>query len=96
MGWLNADVIQAIGVAVATVIGAITAHQAGQVRKLRTRVTELENQDRTDIERFRTLVRLIRQLLHHRDELTGLLTQHAPAAKPPAPPVIPDWLSGEL
>ncbi|WP_067839645.1 hypothetical protein [Nocardia lijiangensis] len=96
VGWLTAEVVQAFGVALATVIGAFTAHQAGQVRQLRTRVTELESQDRTDIERFRTLVRLIRQLLQHGDELTVLLTQHAPAAKPPAPPVIPDWLQPEL
>ncbi|MEU2032830.1 hypothetical protein [Nocardia amamiensis] len=96
MGWLNADIIQAIGVAIATVIGAVTALQAGQVRKLRTRVTELERQDRLDIDRFRTMVRLIRQLLRHRDDLTGLLAQHAPTAKPPEVPVIPDWLFSEL
>ncbi|GAA5086961.1 hypothetical protein [Nocardia iowensis] len=96
MGWLNAEVVQAFGVALATVIGAFTARQAGQVRKLRDRVTELETQDRTDIERFRTMVRLIRTLLHHRDELNGLLAQRAPDVKPPEAPAIPDWLTAEL
>ncbi|PXX60393.1 hypothetical protein DFR70_110235 [Nocardia tenerifensis] len=93
MGWLNADLVQAFGVALATVIGAFTARQAAQVRKLRYRVTELETQDGTDIERFRTMVRLIRALLHHRAELTGLL---APDVKAPEPPVIPEWLATEL
>lgn len=96
MGWLNADIVQAFGVALATVIGAFTARQAGQVRKLRDRVTELETQDRTDVERFRIMVRLIRALLHDRAELTGLLAQHAPAVKPPEAPGIPDWLAAEL
>lgn len=96
MGWLNPDLIQALGVAVATVIGAVTARQAGEVRKLRTRVAEFERQSRSDGERFRDALRLIRQLLRHSDELTSQLRQHVPGVEPPDTPAIPAWLENEL
>ncbi|MBF6333314.1 hypothetical protein [Nocardia transvalensis] len=82
--------------AIATVIGAVTARQAGEVRKLRARISELERRNRSDTERFREALRLIRQLLRHSDELADQLRQHVPGVKPPAAPEIPDWLDNEL
>ncbi|MBF6063271.1 hypothetical protein IU500_17450 [Nocardia terpenica] len=96
MGWSNLDFVQALGVAIATVVGAVTARQAGEVRKLRARITELERRNRSDSERFRDALRLIRQLLRHSDELTDQLRQHVPGVKTPAAPAIPAWLENEL
>ncbi|WP_054812169.1 hypothetical protein [Nocardia arizonensis] len=96
LGWLNADIVQAFGVALATVIGAITARQAGQVRQLQARVTELEGQDLTDADRYRTLVRLVRQFQRQRDDLAVVVGRTDPTAKVPEAPEIPEWLAGEL
>lgn len=96
MGWPTPDFVQALGVAIATVVGAVTARQAGEVRKLRARITELERRNRSDSERFRDALRLIRQLLRHSDELTAQLRQHVPGVKTPAAPAIPAWLENEL
>ncbi|MET7774101.1 hypothetical protein [Nocardia sp. NPDC005366] len=96
LGWLNADIVQAFGVALATVIGAITARQAGQVRQLQARVTELENQDLTDADRYRTLVRLVRQFQRQRDDLATTVARADPTMKVAEAPAIPDWLAGDL
>ncbi|MGW4364515.1 hypothetical protein ACWEKT_02625 [Nocardia takedensis] len=96
LGWLNADIVQAFGVTLATVIGAVTARQAGQVRQLQNRVTELENQDVTDVERHRTLVRLVRQFQRQRDDLAVAVNRSDPTVKIPEAPPIPEWLAGDL
>ncbi|WP_109523554.1 hypothetical protein [Nocardia aurea] len=96
LGWLNADIVQAFGVALATVIGAITARQAGQVRQLQARVTELEGQDLTDADRYSTLVRLVRQFQRQRDDLAVVVGRKDPTVKVPDAPPIPDWLIGDL
>lgn len=82
--WLNPELVQAFGIAVATVIGAITAWQAREVGKLRTRVESLEAQAADDKKRFRDAIRLIRALQHHIDELRGFLRLHVPGQEPPA------------
>ncbi|MET7772444.1 hypothetical protein [Nocardia sp. NPDC005366] len=96
LGWLNADIVQAFGVALATVIGAVTARQAGQVRQLQARVTELESQDLTDADRYRTLVRLVRQFQRQRDDLALTVGRVDPTVKVPEAPTVPDWLAGDL
>ncbi|MEV6321363.1 hypothetical protein AB0M45_09225 [Nocardia sp. NPDC051787] len=96
MVWLNADLIQAVGVAIATVIGAVTARQASEVRKLRTRVTDLERQTGTDQHRLRDALRLIRSLMRHSDEVTTQLRHNVPGVEPPDFPAIPAWLEDEL
>lgn len=82
-GWLNPELVQAIGIAVATVIGAVTAWQAREVAKLRERVVALEEQAETDQQRFRDAIRLIRALQLHIDELLAFLRLHVPGQEPP-------------
>lgn len=81
--WLNPDLVQAMGVAVATVIGAVTAWQAREVAKLRERVVALEDQAASDQRRFRDAIRLIRALQRHIDELLAFFTLHVPGQQPP-------------
>ncbi|WP_157554226.1 hypothetical protein [Nocardia crassostreae] len=95
--WLNPDLVQAIGVAVATVIGAVTAWQAREVANLRERVAALEDQAASDQRRFRDAIRLIRALQRHIDELLGFLRLHVPAQEPPqATYKIPTTLEEEI
>ncbi|MFD3511026.1 hypothetical protein [Nocardia sp. NPDC058666] len=82
--WLSPEFVQAVGIAVATVIGAITAWQAREVAKLRERVVALENQAVDDQRRFRDAIRLIRELQRHIDELLAFLRQHVPGEEPPS------------
>lgn len=82
--WLNPELVQAFGIAVATMIGAVTAWQAREVGKLRTRVDILETQAVDDKKRFREAIRLIRALQHHIDELRGFLRLHVPGQEPPS------------
>ncbi|MBL1072962.1 hypothetical protein JK358_00975 [Nocardia sp. 2] len=81
--WLNPDLVQAFGIAIATVIGAVTAWQAREVAKLRERVAALEDQAVTDQRRFRDAIRLIRALQRHIDELLSFLRLHVPGQEPP-------------
>lgn len=81
--WLNPDLVQAMGVAVATVIGAVTAWQAREVAKLRDRVVALEDQAASDQRRFRDAIRLIRSLQRHIDELLAFFRLHVPGQEPP-------------
>ncbi|TQM29874.1 hypothetical protein [Nocardia bhagyanarayanae] len=81
--WLSPELVQAFGVAVATVIGAVTAWQAREVAKLRARVETLESQAVDDKKRFRDAIRLIRALQQHIDELRGFLRLHVPGQEPP-------------
>lgn len=77
------DLVQALGVAIATIIGAMTAWQAHEVNKLRARVEVLETQAADDKKRFRDAIRLIRALQHHVDELLTFLRTHVPGQEPP-------------
>lgn len=81
---MSPELVQASGMAVATVIGAITAWQAREVGKLRTRVDVLETRAADDKKRFREAIRLIRALQQHIDELRGFLRLHVPGREPPA------------
>ncbi|MEU8895481.1 hypothetical protein [Nocardia sp. NPDC048505] len=95
--WLNAELVQALGVALATVIGAVTAWQAREVSKLRERVEQLEAQAADDKTRFRDAIRLIRALQLHIDELRSFLRLHVPGQEPPAVRyVVPDSLKEEI
>ncbi|MCP9622536.1 MULTISPECIES: hypothetical protein [Nocardia] len=95
--WLNPELVQAIGVAVATVIGAVTAWQAREVAKLRERVAALEDQAASDHLRFRDAIRLIRALQRHIDELLTFLRLHVPGQEPPrAKYQIPATLEEEI
>ncbi|MFC4374077.1 hypothetical protein ACFO5K_08155 [Nocardia halotolerans] len=95
--WLSPEFVQAIGVAVATVIGAVTAWQAREVAKLRERVVALEEQAVNDQQRFRDAIRLIRALQRHIDELLGFLRLHVPGQDPPvARYAIPPTLQEEI
>ncbi|MEV0080510.1 hypothetical protein AB0H58_29225 [Nocardia neocaledoniensis] len=95
--WLSPEFIQATGVAVATVIGAVTAWQAREVAKLRERVVALEEQAADDKLRFRDAIRLIRALQRHIDELLGFLRLHVPGQEPPvAQYKIPATLQEEI
>ncbi|MFI7527467.1 hypothetical protein [Nocardia salmonicida] len=83
MQWLTAEVIQAFGIAVASVIGAITAWQAREVKKLRGRVDVLEEQTARDHKLIRTAGRVIRSLLADRDALLNFISLHLPGSEPP-------------
>lgn len=80
---LTPDVVQATGVAIASIIGAVTAWQAREVAKLRERVAALEDQAANDKRRFRDAIRLIRALQSHIDELLTFLRLHVPGQEPP-------------
>ncbi|WP_036530053.1 hypothetical protein [Nocardia sp. CNY236] len=82
---LQPELVQATGVALASVIGAVTAWQAREVAKLRARVQSLEQQAVTDKRRFREAIVLIRALQRHIDELRGFLRTHLPGQEPPTP-----------
>lgn len=69
--------------ALASVIGAVTAWQAREVSKLRARVELLETQAADDKKRFRDAIRLIRALQLHIDELRAFLRLHLPGQEPP-------------
>ncbi|WP_043647170.1 hypothetical protein [Nocardia thailandica] len=95
--WLNPDFVQAIGLAIATVIGAVTAWQAREVAKLRERVVALEDQAASDQRRFRDAIRLIRALQRHIDELLAFVKLHVPGQEPPnASYKIPATLEEEI
>ncbi|WP_405160080.1 hypothetical protein OG203_27020 [Nocardia sp. NBC_01499] len=81
---LDPELVQAAGMALASVIGAVTAWQAREVNKLRTRVEVLESQAAEDKMRFREAIRLIRALRVHIDELRAFLRLHVPGQEPPA------------
>ncbi|MEV0356380.1 hypothetical protein AB0H71_09985 [Nocardia sp. NPDC050697] len=95
--WLSPELVQALGAAAATVIGAVTAWQAREVTKLRSRVEVLEAQAVDDKLRFRDALRLIRALQQHIDQLRGFLRVHVPGQEPPAARYdIPESLRDEL
>ncbi|MBH0777016.1 hypothetical protein [Nocardia bovistercoris] len=95
--WLSPELVQASGMAMATVIGAVTAWQAREVNKLRARVESLEAQAVDDKRRFRDAIRLIRALQDHIDELRLFLRIHVPGQDPPeAHYKIPASLEEEL
>ncbi|QIS16565.1 hypothetical protein [Nocardia arthritidis] len=80
---VDPELIQAAGMALASVIGAVTAWQAREVNKLRARIEALETQAADDKRRFRDAIRLIRALQHHIDELRTFLRLHLPGQEPP-------------
>ena len=95
--WLSPELVQALGAAAATVIGAVTAWQAREVAKLRSRVEMLEAQAVDEKLRFRDALRLIRALQQHIDELRAFLRLHVPGQEPPAARYeIPSSLREEL
>ncbi len=83
MTWLTAELIQAIGIAIASIIGAITAWQAHEVKKLRGRVDALEKQSAKDHKLIRTAGRVIRSLLADRDALLNFISLNLPGTEPP-------------
>lgn len=83
MTWLTAELIQAVGIAIASIIGAITAWQAREVKKLRTRVDALEAQASDDHKLIRTAGRVIRSLLADRDALLHFISLYLPGVEPP-------------
>lgn len=97
MVWPSADVIQAIGVAIATVVGAFSAWQARQVRALRERIEALEAEMTSEHARFKAAIRLIRAQLRYIDILRGFLLYPVPGHRPPDPDfVIPPELRDEI
>ncbi|WP_280442219.1 hypothetical protein [Nocardia brasiliensis] len=88
--------MQAIGVAVATVVGAVSAWQAREVKKLRGRVDALEAQIAEHHTRFRAALKVIRGLLRHIDELTVFVRSRTGEQPPENPVVIPAPLEQEL
>ncbi|MFI9507582.1 hypothetical protein [Nocardia sp. NPDC052566] len=96
MYWLNADLVQATGIAIATVVGALTAWQARQVRQLRERIEALEDQLAEDRSRFKAAVRMIRALLRHIEELGAFIKLRTGEAPPANPVAIPTTLEDEL
>lgn len=88
--------ISAVGLAISSVIGAIAAWQANEVKKLRTRVSVLEAQAESDRQLFRMSIKFIRDLLSHIAQLTLLLRHHAPDADVPNPPAAPAELQAEI
>ncbi|WP_327100077.1 hypothetical protein OIE68_15635 [Nocardia vinacea] len=95
MEWFNAELIQAIGIAIATVIGAVTAWQARQVKQLQARVASLETQMATERGKFRKAVRVIRGMQHYIDDLCAAM-RRAGQDPPPNPVVIPTELEEEI
>ncbi|MGW4123610.1 hypothetical protein [Nocardia sp. NPDC004711] len=83
MEWPSAELVQASGLAVGSVIGAVTAWQAREVKKLRGRVEVLEAQAKTDHKLIRSASRVIRSLLADRDALLNFISLHIPGAEPP-------------
>jgi len=101
---LSPERIQQMGIAATTVIGAFTARQAREVKKLRAEaealkgeVAELKSGRAEDQAKFREAVRFIRKLLAHIDHLDTFLRQHAPEGQPPnLRPEIPESLIEEI
>jgi hypothetical protein len=83
MGWLTAELVQAFGIAIASIIGAVTAWQAREVKKLRTRVDALEAQAHEDHKLIRQAGRVIRSLLADRDALLNFISLHVRGVEPP-------------
>ncbi|WP_282775852.1 hypothetical protein [Nocardia sp. CC201C] len=83
MEWLTAELVQAFGIAIGSVIGAVTAWQAREVKKLRARVDALEMQAGEDHKLIRTAGRVIRSLLADRDALLHFISLHLPGIEPP-------------
>ncbi|WP_280441185.1 hypothetical protein [Nocardia brasiliensis] len=96
MDWLTAEFVQALGVAVATIVGAVSAWQAREVRRLRTRVEALETQLAANHARFRAALKVIRGLLRHIDTLTAFVHVRTGEQPPANPVVIPPVLEQEL
>ncbi|WP_433660805.1 hypothetical protein ACQPW1_00500 [Nocardia sp. CA-128927] len=96
MTWLNAEFVQAFGVAVATVVGAFSAWQAKQVRQLRERVDALEAQMAEEHRRFKAAVRVIRGLLRHIEDLVVFISRRTGDPPPPNPVSIPAELEEEI
>ncbi|MBF6133520.1 hypothetical protein IU501_10965 [Nocardia otitidiscaviarum] len=94
MEWLNPDLVQAFGIAVATVVGAFTAWQAREVKRLQERVAVLEEQMAEERGRFREAVRLIRALFRYIEQLVDSLRRLG--EDPPAAPEIPERLAEEI
>lgn len=81
--WFTPELVQAIGIAVASVIGAITAWQAREVKKLRQRVDALEAQAEEDHRLFRLAGKVIRGLLADQASLLTFIGLHLPGVEPP-------------
>ncbi|MFI5781215.1 hypothetical protein [Nocardia sp. NPDC051570] len=95
--WLTADLVQAVGVSIASVVGAFSAWQARQVRQLRERIEVLEAQMAREHARFKAAVRLIRSQLRYIDRLRGFITYPVPGEPPPEPDYeIPPLLEDEI
>lgn len=95
MTWPTAELVQAVGVAIATIIAALTAWQARQVRHLRERVDALEQQMATEHARFRSALRVIRSALRYIDDLSAAI-RRAGQNPPPNPVTIPPELEEEI
>ena len=94
--WLNADLINALGIAIATVVGAASTWQNRQIKNLKIRIEDLEAQAADDRMKFRHAVIFIRQLMRYIDELKGYLRAVAPSSEPPTAPHIPEDLEEEI
>ncbi len=92
MNWLTADLVNSFGVAISAVIAAvfapILAWQGREVKKLQTRVADLEVSDKAKTGKIRDAARFIRQLLAYIDK-------HVPSDAAPMP-AIPESLAEEL
>ncbi|MFE3057622.1 hypothetical protein [Nocardia sp. NPDC059239] len=95
MSWPTPELIQAAGVAVATVIAAVTTWQAREVAKLRTRVDVLEVALAAKDRKITLAFKLLRALLRHIGELEACL-RHLGETPPVATYTIPDELAEEI
>ncbi|MET7752299.1 MULTISPECIES: hypothetical protein [Actinomycetes] len=92
---MTPELIQAIGVAIVGIIGALTAWQNKKVRELSARVAELESQMAAEKGKFRAAIRFIRSLQRYTDDLSELL-RRAGQTPPPNPVVVPKELEEDL
>ncbi|MGV9818432.1 hypothetical protein [Nocardia xishanensis] len=95
MDWLTPEFVQAIGVAVAGIIGAATAWQSRRIKQLTERVVTLEAQMAEERGKFRSAVRVIRGLQRYADELCATM-RRAGQDPPPNPVTIPAELLEEI
>ncbi|MFI2561583.1 LapA family protein [Nocardia farcinica] len=95
MTWLTGDLVQSIGIALATVIGAVTAWQGRRIAELQRRVAELEEQMADERGKFRSAVRVIRSMRRYIGDLCDAMSR-AGLVPPPSPVEIPAELEEEI
>ncbi len=93
---LSPERIQALGIAATSLLTVWVGRQASKVKRLQTRVDELEAQAEKDRHLFVRAVKYIRELLWHIKTLDLLLNQHVPHVQVPDPPEVPEVLKEEV